>query len=162
MPTLKIWFQLLAISGVIILGLGCEDKENMSPDPNIVSQEVSSIMTSTSWIITKYMEKEIDKTQDYSNMSFEFNANEVLTVSKNTDQFTGMWSISYKSDDDSQDDNPHSEYDDIDFNIHFTSPDKLAELSEDWEIISYSDSIIELIHISGGDGDVSYLTFEKL
>ena len=49
----------------------------------------------------------------------------------------------------------------IDFNIFFAAPEDFSELSEDWNIISYSENIIELIHESGGNGDTDLLTFEK-
>lgn len=49
----------------------------------------------------------------------------------------------------------------IDFNIFFASPEDFNELSEDWNIVSYSNTKIELIHISGGDGETDLLTLEK-
>lgn len=49
----------------------------------------------------------------------------------------------------------------IDFNIFFAAPADFNELSEDWNIISYSSNKIELIHISGGNGGTDLLTFEK-
>ncbi|WP_222983409.1 hypothetical protein [Flagellimonas meishanensis] len=49
----------------------------------------------------------------------------------------------------------------IDFNIFFAAPADFAELTEDWNIVSYSANKIELIHESGGDGDIDLLTFEK-
>ena len=49
----------------------------------------------------------------------------------------------------------------IDFNIFFAAPDNFAELSEDWNIISYSANKIDLIHVSGGNGGTDLLTFEK-
>ncbi len=49
----------------------------------------------------------------------------------------------------------------VDFNIFFESPTAFNRLSEDWEIISYTSSKIELRHISGGNGDTDLLTFEK-
>lgn len=49
----------------------------------------------------------------------------------------------------------------IDFNIFFASPADFAELSDDWEIISHSASKIELRDVSGGNGGVDLLTFEK-
>lgn len=49
----------------------------------------------------------------------------------------------------------------VDFNIFFASPADFAELTEDWNIISYSASKIELIHVSGGNGGTDLLTFEK-
>jgi hypothetical protein len=51
---------------------------------------------------------------------------------------------------------------DIDFNIFFASPVDFSELSEDWDIITNSSSKIELIHVSGGNGDTDLLTFEKI
>lgn len=49
----------------------------------------------------------------------------------------------------------------IDFNIFFSAPVDFAELSEDWNIVSYTATKIELIHQSGGNGDTDLLTFEK-
>ena len=49
----------------------------------------------------------------------------------------------------------------IDFNIFFSAPPDFAELTEDWNIISYSSQKIELIHESGGNGGTDLLTFEK-
>lgn len=49
----------------------------------------------------------------------------------------------------------------VDFNIFFASPADFAELTEDWNIISHTDSKIELIHVSGGNGGTDLLTFEK-
>ena len=48
----------------------------------------------------------------------------------------------------------------IDFNIFFASPEDFNELSDDWNIISYSATKIELIDESG-DGEIDLLTFEK-
>lgn len=50
----------------------------------------------------------------------------------------------------------------IDFNIFFASPENFSELSDDWDIVSYSDTKIELMDVSGGDGEIDLLTFEKL
>ncbi|MGW9685953.1 hypothetical protein [Flagellimonas sp. 2504JD1-5] len=49
----------------------------------------------------------------------------------------------------------------IDFDIFFAFPANFAELSEDWNIVSFSANKIELIHESGGDGGTDLLTFEK-
>jgi hypothetical protein len=51
--------------------------------------------------------------------------------------------------------------DDLDFTISFASPDNFTELSEDWKVLSRTDSKIELKHVSGGNGGTDLLTFEK-
>jgi predicted nucleotidyltransferase len=66
------------------------------------------------------------------------------------------------TDDVSGDDNSKGEFDDIDFNIAFSSPSDFEELSEDWEIISQTATKIELRHVSGGGGGTDLLTFGKL
>ncbi len=48
----------------------------------------------------------------------------------------------------------------IDFNIFFASPENFNELSDDWNIVSYSATRIELIDESS-DGEIDLLTFEK-
>jgi hypothetical protein len=37
----------------------------------------------------------------------------------------------------------------------------LAEIVDDWDIIEFNGNIIKLKDISGGDGSVEYLTFER-
>ncbi|MCL6266577.1 hypothetical protein [Flagellimonas myxillae] len=48
----------------------------------------------------------------------------------------------------------------IDFNIFFATPEDFNELSEDWNIVSYSVTKIELIDESS-DGETDLLTFER-
>ncbi|MFN7419673.1 MAG: hypothetical protein ACK5RV_02185, partial [Flavobacterium sp.] len=68
--------------------------------------------------------------------------------------YTGVWSV---TDSNSNDDS----MDDLDFNIAFTTPANFLELTDDWDIQSRTDTKIELIDISGGNGGTDYLTFEK-
>lgn len=50
---------------------------------------------------------------------------------------------------------------DIDFNIYFNLSNEFEDLNDDWDLISRSDSKIELFDVSGGNGGTDYLTFEK-
>ena len=73
--------------------------------------------------------------------------------------YTGTWSVTDSSN--SSDDSNSSS--DIDFNIFFASPANFNDdLTEDWEIVTRSDSKIELIHVSGGNGGTDTLTFVKI
>jgi hypothetical protein len=60
--------------------------------------------------------------------------------------------------DDSNDDSPSN---DLDFNIGFTAPANFADLTDDWDIVTYSDTTISLIDISGGNGGTDTLVFTK-
>ena len=65
-------------------------------------------------------------------------------------------------DDDSDDDDSDDDDDDeIEFNIFFASPETFSELSEDWEILSYTSDMIQLIDEDDDGLDTELLTFEK-
>jgi hypothetical protein len=46
----------------------------------------------------------------------------------------------------------------VDFNLFFS---QYEDLSDDWEVVNSSDTKLELKDVSGGDGSIDYLTFEK-
>ncbi|MDA0719138.1 MAG: hypothetical protein O2934_03230 [Bacteroidetes bacterium] len=54
--------------------------------------------------------------------------------------------------------------DDDDFILDFAVPESsdFEDLIDDWDFISVSNTKIELIDISGGNGGTDYLTFERL
>jgi hypothetical protein len=45
--------------------------------------------------------------------------------------------------------------------LFFASPADFADLSDDWDVVSRTDSKVQLIDVSGGNGGTDYLTFEK-
>ena len=77
-----------------------------------------------------------------------------MTATNGSNTVTGSWSVTNSS---SNDDSSN----DLDFNISFASPADFAELTDDWDIITYSSTQIELIDVSGGNGGTDYLTFER-
>jgi len=81
------------------------------------------------------------------------NATDLL--SSNSNPYVGSWSItdSNSSDEDN--------LDDLDFNINFNQNNVLDEFSDDWDIISYTETQIKLVDVSGGGGDTDYLTLTK-
>ena len=131
------------------------------PAPFVSIQEtinqIENSVSSGDWIVTYFYDTDSDETSDYSGYTFDFASNGVLTASNGTNTYTGTWSVT--DDSNSQDDS--NSLDDIDFNIFFSAPEVFAELSDDWDIISYSSTEIRLIDESGGNGGTDYLTFMK-
>ena len=130
-----------------------DDDSNSTTDPTPVVNTVNQ----GTWRITFYEDSGVNETTNYSNYIFTFGPNNVLTAA-NTNTFTGSWSV---TSDDSNDDSPSN---DLDFNIFFTAPAPASfvdDLSDDWDILSYSTTKIELVDVSGGNGGTDYLTFEK-
>ena len=127
-----------------------------SDDSSSLNNQSDVINTATSgtWKIILYNDSDVIKTSDFSGYNFTFNSNGVLSAVGVDLTIDGTWSV---TDTNSSDDS----IDDLDFNIFFTSPVNFAELSDDWDIVSKTATKIELIDISGGNGETDYLTFEK-
>ena len=130
----------------------CSDDDSNSSSQN--PTQVISTVTSGTWRVTSFIEDGIDHTSDFTNYDFTFAANNVLTADNGSNTVTGFWSV---TDDDSNDDSSSS----VDFNIMFTSPPDFEEISEDWDIVERTSTKVRLRHVSGGDGSVDTLTFEK-
>jgi hypothetical protein len=125
-------------------------------DPAIDNSQtgVQNTVQSGTWHITSFVDSGKDETNHFSGYSFTFGNNDVLTSTNGSSTFTGVWNI---SDSNSNDDSIN----DLHFNIQFNLTNDFESLNEDWSIISRTNTRIELIHISGGNGGTDYLTFEK-
>lgn len=142
---------LFLMTNVVITSCRQDDDDNSQV--NTVSA-VTNIATSGTWKISQYNDSGTDKTAQFNGYNFVFGGNGVLTANNGTNTVTGNWSV---TDSNSNDDSPS----DLDFNIVFGSPANFAELSDDWDIASKSNTVISLIDVSGGNGGTDVLTFTK-
>lgn len=133
------------------------------PDPvdTTSTPEIVNIVQAGDWQITYFNDSGNTGTLNFTGFSFTFNDNGILDATSGTVTYTGLWSITNDHSNSNDDDDNHNS-DDVGFNIGFNLPNHFEELSEDWNIISITDTRIELIHISGGNGGIGYLTFERL
>ncbi len=133
-----------------------------SPDDNssTSSQDpapVINTVTQGNWRVTNFTEDDSDHTNYFTGYTFTFGPSNSVVATNGTNSYTGVWSV---TDDhsSSDDDHPNSS---LDFNLYFSSPNHFTELNEDWDILERTDNKVRLKHISGGDGSVDLLTFEK-
>lgn len=103
------------------------------------------------WKVTLYEEDGNNETSDYNDYRFKFNSDGSVTVQPGmlTVIYTGTWKTEKDSD--------H-----VDFILNFSTPANLEDLSDDWEVLSESKTKLELEDVSGGDGSIDKLTFEKI
>ena len=156
-PFLKALVLMLSLS---LLSTTWEDDDFSINDNLQEILEIQSNVESGTWRVTSYIDSGEDETNDFNGFSFNFESNGTVTATNESVTKTGTWSI---TDDDSNDDSSSSSNDDIDFNIFFQVPetDDFEDLNDDWDIISHTNSRIELRDISGGDGSTDNLIFEK-
>jgi hypothetical protein len=116
--------------------------------------EIESNLRNHTWVITKYIDSGDDELYHYTGFEFTFGDNNLLTATNGTSTYTGTWSITNSN-------SSSSSSEDLDFNIFFSAPEDFEELSDDWDILTYTSGKIELIDVSGGSGETDYLTFER-
>jgi hypothetical protein len=153
MKILKLIPVLLCIFMLNVASMCSNDDNNSNPpaDPTPVINTVNQ----GTWRITLYNDSGTIKTSNFTGYNFTFGTGSALTASNGSNTYNGTWSVTSG---DSNDDNPSN---DLDFNIGFTTPANFADLTDDWDIVTYTASKIELRDVSGGNGGTDLLTFEK-
>lgn len=122
-------------------------------------KQINKAAIDGTWIVSSYIDDGDDETADFTTFRLDFLDDGILNgtdlLSSNSNPYVGSWSVtdSNSNDDDS--------LEDLDFNINFAVGNKLDDLSDDWDIISYTDTEIKLIDVSGGGGGTDYLTLTK-
>jgi hypothetical protein len=148
---------VLAIFIYTGLAMSCNKDDDNSQHQNTTIAQTKNTVQSGSWKITYFFDSNQNETNHFTGYVFTFNENGSLVAVKGSTTVTGTWSVtdSNSSDDDGG-------LGDVDFNIFFASPADFEDLSDDWDIISVSNSKIELTDVSGGNGGTDFLTFEKI
>ena len=144
----KLLYLFLAITFMACSG----DDENVA-NTQLVDQIMSNV-SEGSWIVSYYYDTDSEETAHFGNFIFSFNDNGILVATDGVNTYSGSWSV---TDSNSGDDS----IDDLHFNISFASPAIFAELTDDWDILSQTSALIELIDVSGGNGGTDYLTFQR-
>lgn len=153
MKTLRLIPLLAALFMLNVASMCSSDDDNSSTsqDPTPVINTVNA----GTWRITFFEDSGNNETNHFTGYNFTFGSGNVLTATNGTNSYTGTWSV---TSDDSGDDSPSN---DLDFNIAFSAPADFTDLTEDWNIITYTSTKIQLVHVSGGNGGTDYVTFEK-
>jgi hypothetical protein len=132
-------YKLFMLVAALLIFTGCTKDDT----PQSVSKKISS----GTWQVTYFWDKDKDETYKFQSYSFSFNSNNVLEVTTPSGTETGAWVF-----DTSDDSHDH-------FIITLPDKDPLDELNDDWHVISITNKVIELKDESGSGG-IEYLTFK--
>lgn len=165
----RTFFKSLTLVALVLAFTACSEGDDPAPiDDNnnnngTSADQTSQIVETSTWRITKFIDSGQDETNNFVGYEFSFNTNGTLIASNGSETISGTWSIVDDSANSSTDDDGNST-DDDDFNIFFAVPDTsdFDDLIDDWDFISVTNTKIELIDISGGNGGTDYLTFTKI
>jgi len=105
-------------------------------------------LTTGDWFITYFFD-DTDETTDFNDYVFNFASDGSSTATDTNGTTNGNWSTSLG------DETP------LELNLNFGETMPLDELAEDWDVLEVTNDIIRLKDVSGGDGSIDFLTFER-
>ena len=159
--------NIFLIAALHLFFVACNPSDDSNDDNNNSSSNsadlTSEIMEQGDWQITRFEDSGVDQTNDFNGYTFVFNTDGTVVASNGNQTVNGTWNIFDDSSNSSSDDDGNSS-DDDDFILDFAVPESsdFEDLNDEWDFISVSNTKIELIDISGGNGGTDYLTFERL
>ncbi|MCK5440543.1 MAG: hypothetical protein KAJ23_01505 [Maribacter sp.] len=141
----RLRFEIPGTDYELILQRDCEGND----DGDV--PEIRNVMMAGDWMVAHYSEGDIDQTDVFAAYTFGFGAEHVLsaTLGETGPALLGSWRILRNSD-------GH-----LKVYLNLGDQDPLGELTDDWKFVSITADRIELKDISGGDGTISTLVFEK-
>ena len=108
----------------------------------------SQVVTSGSWRVTLFTDSGNDETSDFAGYTFTFNGNGILAAVKNGATINGNWNV-----------NSSSNKFNIDLGPKIVSNKPLGELTDDWKILSTTETVIRLTDDNASSNE--FLTFTK-
>lgn len=152
MKTLKLIPILTMIFMLNVASMCSNDDNDDNSNSNSSSSTPTQVTTNVSggtWRVTLYNEEGVVKTSNFSGYDFTFGASNALSATNGTVTQSGNWTT-------------YSDSGSTKMDLSFTATSgDFESISEDWRVLSSTTSKIELKHISGGDGSIDLLTFEK-
>ena len=110
---------------------------------------LSQVIVDGVWLVANYNDSGTDETGNYEGFKFTFTEDGTVVATNQTDVIQGTWSVV------------------LDGEIHklildFGTVVPFDDFNDDWDVVEYSETRIELKDVSGGDGSTDILVFEKI
>ena len=152
--------RLLFPLGLIAFSMcisSCHKDDDNSPAPTVLQDTTPIVngMKDGTWHVTYYSDHNDDQTDHFAGYNFTFGSGNVLTATDGTNTYTGTWNVTNFN---HVDESPN---DFIDFNIFFSAPPDFEDISDDWDIMTRTDTKIEMIDVDPDPTKTDYITFEK-
>lgn len=135
-------FFSIVLASVSLLFGSCSNSGDNTPSGT------AQVVSSGSWRVTLFIDSGNDETSDFAGYSFTFNSNGTVTAEKNGVSQNGTWNVSTSS-------NKFN----IDLGPKTTANHPLGELTDDWKILSTSNTEVRLTDDNTTSSE--FLTFTK-
>ncbi|MGO4816904.1 hypothetical protein [Flavobacterium sp. W22_SRS_FP1] len=115
---------------------------------------VAIIVTNGAWEISSYWKSERDEMINFNEFNFTFGADDLLTVTDDTNSYQGTWSIL-------QANVTTNSTSHLKFNIALACPIRFVKIIDGWQSIEKTTDFFELKDFSSRNGITDFLTFSQ-
>ncbi|HET8803206.1 MAG TPA: hypothetical protein VFM72_01410 [Aequorivita sp.] len=138
---------LILITAIVFAACSSDDD---SGDANTNEfEQIETTLPQGQWEVSKLIDGQSDHTADFESFVFTFKVDGTVTAQNDLFTENGTWAY----------DNSSSSEELI---LQFGSTTPFDKINDDWDIVSQSNTKIELSDDSGGNDDIELLTFTKL
>lgn len=148
-------FKITLIFIALNVFLACDNDRDDIALSAAEAAQLTHIMKLGEWKVSAYTYNGDDKTANYSNYVFVFEESNNLTVTSSSENIIGTWRVSNDSG------SEFDSYDDVDFNLFFSSTGKLGELTSNYDVISATNTEVQLSLEDSSNGNNALLTFSR-
>ena len=148
MEKTKIMKKILILLAIVTFASCSSDDDSGNVNTNEF-ENIKTTLPQGEWKVSKLIDGQSDHTMDFESFIFTFNGDGTVKAQNDLLTENGTWAY----------DNSSSSEELV---LQFSEQTPFDEINDDWDIVSVTNSQIELSDISGGDGDVELLTFIKL
>lgn len=145
-------FKLVLLLSCLSVSItSCEDDSESISNNEEQIIELQENAISGDWRITNFRDSDENLTANFSDFVFDFQTTGIVTATNGTQTISGVFSIDVDDDDN----------DELEFTLQFSVPDSsdFDELNEDWDVVTFTDTRIELEDRDVDDIDI--LVFER-
>lgn len=143
----RLKFEIPEIGYELVLQRVCNDNAD---DGDVL--QIRNILKAGDWMVASYTEGETDVTASLADYTINFAILHLMgiTLGEMGNTQAGLWRVLRNSD------NKLKIY------LNAGDNDPLAALTDDWEFVSITDGRLEIKDISGGEGNLRILVFERI
>lgn len=115
---------------------------NPGPDPDLIFEE---IIVQGTWYVSYFFRDE-EQTEDYAGYDFDFDSGGIILVTGGDNLIHGNWTTFQE--------------DELEIDMAYNTT-AFDELSEDWTVVEFTETLIKLQKVSGGGDDIRWLHFTR-
>jgi hypothetical protein len=136
------------IAGTLI---SCNSDDDSNSNNNSIIVQLEASVKVGAWRVSNFVEDGNNQTHHFNGYAFTFSENGTVSATNGANTVTGTWTTSSSSSSGSK------------FILNFNAASgPFEEISEDWRIETVTTVLIDLKHVSGGDGSIDLLTFARI